>query len=427
MQKDWLASFDALKKVYTEDSYSNIAVNKALEEHAGSSPGFVRAMTKGVIRNTILLDRTIEKLSRNGLKGMKKRTLIVLRMGIFAAWKMDSIPDHAAASEAVSLAKKVCRGQSGFVNAVIRSFIRGGKKPALPEDDGSREYISVSRSFRRDLVDLICDQYGDREGLKIIDGLCRIPSLTLRCNTMKTDRDSLIEHFASSGIAASADPATERGIIAENGPIVSDDAFLDGRCTIQSLSSIMSVEEFAPEEGSRVLDMCAAPGGKSTLMAEIMNGTGEVTACDIHPHRVELIRKTAVRMGDLSVKAEVRDASEHDPALDGAYDYVLADVPCSGLGVIAGKPELKLRADPADFDGLARLQLKILENAYRYTRPGGRFMYSTCTIDRIENEEVIESFLGTHEDAEVIENRTVLPYNEMTGFFFCIMEKNSKR
>ena len=199
---------------------------------------------------------------------------------------------------------------------------------------------------------------------------------------------------------------------------------------MQSLSSIMAIEKLAPEPGSKVLDMCAAPGGKTTLMAEIMENQGCITACDIHEHRLKLVEKTAARLGAGCIGTRLLDGTEHDCSLDNCFDYVLADVPCSGLGVIGSKPEIMLKADPAAYPALCDIQLEILKNAVRYAKPGGLIEYSTCTINRNENERIIARLTddpdsGFGRFVSIVEMRTVLPYNNLVGFFYCILRKNA--
>jgi 16S rRNA (cytosine967-C5)-methyltransferase len=187
---------------------------------------------------------------------------------------------------------------------------------------------------------------------------------------------------------------------------------------------MIAVKALGPAPGSRVLDMCAAPGGKSAYMAELMEDRGSITACDIHSHRLDLIKAYARRTGATIIDTMLADASEANDAFTESFDYVLADVPCSGLGVVASKPEIKLTTDPARYDDLVELQKKIAKNAYRCLKPGGRMMYSTCTLNKNENEEVAKHLLSTTlGSSQSIEMRTIMPYNGEVGFFYCVIEK----
>jgi 16S rRNA (cytosine967-C5)-methyltransferase len=396
-------------------------------------------MVKGTVRQTVTLDYIIGRLASNGLKGIKPRTLIILRMGLFAIRGMDSVPDHAAVNEAVSLARKTARGTDRFINAVLRSYLRrrdefenqDAGKAADSSDasvySGSADRIqnlSVKYSMPADLTGLICEQYGE-DAESVLKGLNEPPEMVLRVNTLKNTRENLIDALRQEGISAEAAPASVRAVIAKGSHIIGSDLYRKGMFTVQSLSSIMSIEAFSPAPGSKVLDMCAAPGGKSTMMAEIMGNQGSITACDIHEHRLELIKASAARTGAEIIETKLADGTVHESALDGTFDYVLADVPCSGLGVMSTKPEIRLRTDVSQFAELTDIQLEILKNAFRYTKPGGRICYSTCTLNKAENEAVIEAFRESDPAfGRIVEMQTVLPYNNLIGFYYCIIEKS---
>lgn len=450
--KDWLTSFEALKSVYSDGAYSNMALNEAIPRHKGCRDSFVRNLVKGTIRQTVTLDHIIGMLADGGLKKIKTRTLIILRMGLFALREMDTVPDHAAVNESVALARKTARGTDRFINAVLRSYIRrrdefesgegsgdnsGADAPFIAEISDSVKRMSVKYAMPEQLTSMILDQYGD-EAEAVLAGLNEPPKVVLRVNTLRTTRDRLIQELTAAGIRASAAPESELAVIAEGSGIIGSEQYRNGMFTVQSLSSILSVSALSPVPGSNVLDMCAAPGGKSTMMAELMENRGSITACDIHEHRLRLIEAAADRTGADIIRTKAADGTEYDSSMEGAYDFVLADVPCSGLGVLGSKPEIRLRTDTGSFGELTDIQLAILTNAFRYTKPGGRLCYSTCTINKDENEGVIRRFLEryggqTTENgkkmakdscfARVIEMNTILPYNNLIGFCYCIIEK----
>ena len=400
---DWLVAFNALRAVYIDGAFSNIAINDAVAEHPNCQSSFVRTFVKGVIRNTMLLDYYIDKLAAKGISGIKKRTLIILRMGLYAITSLDSVPDYAACNEAVGLAKKVSRGSDRFVNGLLRSYIR--EKDAIKLENSfekdSDELLSVKYSFPLELVRLIRSQYSD-ETETLLAALNTAAPLVLRPNRLK---------------GMNPEP-----IIAEGNVIASDD-FREGRYSVQSLSSIEAIEHFAPITGSRVLDMCAAPGGKSCAMAEIMGNQGEIIACDIYEHRLELIDAQAKRLGIDIIQTALLDGTVHRDDYDNRFDYVLADVPCSGLGVIPSKPEIKLRTDVASYDELTDIQYSILHNAIKYAKVGGRIEYSTCTINKNENYELVKRVLDNCNCVQIVENTSILPYNSKVGFYYCILEK----
>ena len=389
---DFLTTFSALKSVYIDQSFSNIAINEAIEQHPGCQAGFVRTFTKGVIRDTLKLDHYIDQLASKGIKGIKNRTLVVLRMGIYAIESLDSVPEYAAIDLTVGLAKKVCKGQDKFINGVLRSFTR------------QRNELDVCGTFPEELEQLIRVQYSD-EADKIMSALDTPAALVLRPNRLKVD-------------------ATEP-VISEGGNVIDGQDFRDGKFSVQSLSSIEAIEHFAPTPGSRVLDMCAAPGGKSCAMAEIMGNEGEIIACDIYEHRIDLIDAQANRLGIDIIDTEILDGTVHKKEWENSFDYVLADVPCSGLGVIPSKPEIKLRVDISQFDELQDIQYKILMNAISYAKPGGMIEYSTCTINKNENQGIVDKVLDSCNLVQIVENKSVLPYNNLIGFYYCIFKKDS--
>ncbi|MBR2675001.1 MAG: 16S rRNA (cytosine(967)-C(5))-methyltransferase RsmB [Mogibacterium sp.] len=423
MNRDWLAVFEALRSVYTEGAYSNMAVNEALLHHKGCKESFVRNYAKGVLRDTIRLDYLIDRLAERGIEKIAKRPLIILRMGIYAIDCLDSVPNHAAVSEAVNLSKKTARGTDGFINGVLRSYLRRKDEFEIPEDRPDVKY-----SMNPAIISLIREQYAD-EAAKILEGLNEPPETVLRINRLRADREDVIAELRAMGIEAEASEDSPNAVKASGSGIVGSQAYKEGRISIQSLSSMMAIEAFSPKSGSSVLDLCAAPGGKSAYMAEIMGNRGKITACDIYEHRLYLVDKTTARLGIDIVETRLSDGTVFNKSMENAYDYVLADVPCSGLGVMAAKPEISFNSDPAEYDSLIEIQRAIAKNAVLYAKPGGRIEYSTCTLNKRENEDIIEFLLEGEQGSllRVLEMRTLMPYNCRVGFFYCIMEKSPQR
>ena len=434
MTVDWLASFEALKSVYIDGAFSNIAINEAVEQHKDCSNGFVRTFTKGVIRDTMRLDYIISSLADKGLKRIKKRTLIVLRMGIYSIDSLDSIKDYTAVNESVKLAKMVSRGTDGFVNALLRRYIRERAKEGAKEGagEGTRKGIStegcglnIKYSFPDELCNLLQSQYGD-ETEKLLKALNTSPVLTIRANILKTTRQDLISVLRNEGFECEEAVNTNNAIIVKDGNLTASKYFKEGYFTIQGLSSIKAIEAFAPVPCSKVLDMCSAPGGKTTAMSEMMSDSGSITACDIYDHRLKLIQSSAKRLGISNITTRLLDGTKQDSSLAEAFDYVLCDVPCSGLGVIGSKPEIKYRVSLNEIDELKKIQAQILQNAFSYCKVGGRIMYSTCTINKDENDGIVDSFVKLNPFAKIIEKCAILPYNNTMGFYYCIMEKTQK-
>ena len=421
MNNDWYAVYDVLRSVYCDNSYSNLAINEALREHKVSSQGFVRVMSKGVIRDTILLDCNIDRLAKNGIKGIKKKNLIILRMGMYAMSKMDSVPNYAAVNEAVTLAENISPSVKGFINGMLRTFERA--KLLIPDTDDMLESLSYKYSFPYHLVRFISKQYGEGTIEGIIKGLYDIPELNIRVNSLNCNREDLKKCLSNRGIKVKDNPSSRNGIIIEDGSIVNIPEFRSGMFTVQSTSSLRSVEMLSPKSGDKVLDICAAPGGKTTAMAELMNDSGEILACDIHEHRVKLINEHSKRLGISCIRTKVMDATLYDKSLSDHFDKILVDVPCSGLGVIAGKPELKLHVNLNELPGLYEIQFSILKNAFMYLKPGGELVYSTCTINKRENEQIVSRLCDSFENSSIVEYNSILPYNKQVGFYYCKISK----
>ena len=412
-----------------------MALNEAIPRHKGCRDSFVRSMVKGTVRQTITLDHIIDRLASNGVRSIKLRTLIILRMGLYALREMDSVPDHAAVSEAVDLARKTAKGTDRFINAILRSYLRsrdmyevsGSENdqdpPFIAGIEDPYERFSVKYAMPVPIVRRICEQYGNEAPL-ILSGLNTPPPVILRVNTLRTTKDDLINALRERGIRADALDDAE-AVEAHGSGIIGSDLYREGLFSVQSLSSMKAVRALGPVSGSDVLDMCAAPGGKSCMMAEMMENTGSVTSCDIYPHRLGLIEAAAARLGIGIIETRLADGTSFDPSMEDRYDYVLADVPCSGLGVMSTKPEIRLKDDDEDRSRLPEIQLAILRNAFRYAKPGGRICYSTCTLDKEENEGVTERFMSEKQTlGRIVEMNTILPYNNVIGFYYCIIEKS---
>jgi 16S rRNA (cytosine967-C5)-methyltransferase len=276
--------------------------------------------------------------------------------------------------------------------------------------------VSVEQSFPKWLAEMIFEQFGSEEGLKIIEGLNSIPLLTLRVNRLKTNRDDVLKELRDTIPAES----NNNVIIVNEGDVLNSDCYKSGKISVQGIASINAINCLNPIKGSRVLDMCAAPGGKTTYMAELMNNDGHILACDIYDHRLNLINKECKRLNIDIVETKAMDGTSFDKDMEKSFDYVLADVPCSGLGVINKKPEIRYNITKEKIEQLLDIQLGILKNAGEYVKIGGYILYSTCTINKDENEGIINKFLNNNDKFKLVEKYTALPYNgKVDGFFYC--------
>ena len=257
MNRDWLAVFEALKSVYSDGAYSNMAIGEALMHHKGCKESFVRNFAKGVLRDTIRLDFYIDSLAAKGIGKIKERPLVILRMGIYAIDSLGSVPDHAAVNESVNLARKLAKGSDGFVNGMLRSYLRSKDEMIIPDGRDDVRY-----SVNPAIISLLKDQYGE-EAEDILKALNEAQKTNIRVNRLRADRADVTGSLRALGIDAEPSDESPYAILASGSGIVSSDMYKAGLISIQSLSSMLAIEALGPMPGSRVLDMCAAPGGKS--------------------------------------------------------------------------------------------------------------------------------------------------------------------
>ncbi|MBQ4372089.1 MAG: 16S rRNA (cytosine(967)-C(5))-methyltransferase RsmB [Firmicutes bacterium] len=428
MDNDRRLAFLVLRDIEKNGSYSNLAMNRVLKAEEASRPAFVRELVYGVLREQMLLDARISRfLKRPGL-GLAER--LILRMAFYEIGFMGSAAEHAAVSEAVELAKSFAPGKAGFVNAVLRNYLRGSR---APEGDVP---ASVRWSFAPEIAELWTRERGEEEAARLMEASCSPAPLVIRPNLLKTDRDGLAERL-SDRFEISACGLSRHALNVRGRGLLDTEEYREGLFSVQGEASQYAVETLAPAPGSRLIDLCAAPGGKSAAAAGLMKGQGSILAFDLYESRVKLIRAQMKRLGADIVSASAADSSAFRPELSESADFVICDVPCSGLGVLRQKPEIKLRA-PEDIDALAELQLRILRNGAAYLRRGGRLLYSTCTVSRRENEVVTERFLTGAEAAQrsaragvegparfrkTFERQLLPEAGGPDGFYICILEK----
>lgn len=396
-------AFKILLAVEQDGAYSSIAINNSIKENklVSLDASFVSSLVYGVLERKLLLDYIIKQYSKIPLKKIELKTKIILRLGILQLIFMDKVPESAAVNESVKLAKKhKLQNSAGFINAVLRSITRAQIKYTLPDyNKDNVYYLSVKYSCPRDIIKLWIDSYGEKITEIILKSLSGRPSLTARVNTLKTTPDNLIELLKSEKITAEKSSVDENAVIlSKTGSIETLNSFKNGEFYIQDLSSQLCVKALNPKPRDIVLDVCSAPGGKSLTSAQYMKNLGKIFAFDIHPHKLKLINNTAKKLGITCIYTDIRDAEKDTRDLPLA-DKVLCDVPCSGLGIMNRKPEIRYKDDILN-DELPKLQYKILCNSSRYVAVGGVLVYSTCTLNPEENNKNAERFLSEHSDYE---------------------------
>lgn len=387
-----------LCKTFRSGSYSNIQLSAGLDSSGLDDRGkrLCSALYYGVIQRRLTLDHVIGGLSSRPLNKLDDAIVNILRCGIYQILYMESVPDNAAVNESVALAKKFGKtSASGMVNAILRNFIRQGKTVKLPGEGIAR--LSVEYSVPPELAQCLIADHGIAKAEDFLRFSLERPLTYLRMNHLRCTEEELTA--AMGGIALRK--IAPNCYVTETGDVTATEAFRKGFFHVQDLSSQMCCMALSPTENDRVLDICAAPGGKTFTMAELMNGRGEIQAFDLHEKRVGLIRSGAERLGLSNITAKAGDASKFDPGLP-RFSRILCDVPCSGFGVICRKPEIRYKS-LSEFDRLPEIQYNIAQNALNYLQPGGEMVYSTCTVRKAENEQVAERLLREHPEIEACE------------------------
>ena len=426
--------YNSLLNCIENDRYSNLEADSVIEKHelVGKDKAFYTAFFYGVTEKQITLDYQIKKLSSTPIEKLQKKVLVLLRMGIYQILYMDSVPDHAAVNETVTLAKEtVHKGAIGYINGVLRSATRElkGQNGDIKLFSPQREkdicgYLSITYSYPRYLCKLWIRAYGEENAERIMSAQNARLETTIRVNTLKITAEQYFEKLNALGIAAKRSENTENGIHLLQGYGISDlPGYDEGEFYVQDDSSYLCVEELSPQAGDDVLDACACPGGKSFACAIKMNDTGSITSCDLHNSKLSLIESGAKRLGLTVISARQADSSLPISNWTEKFDKVLCDVPCSGFGTISKKPDLRLKAQQSA-EALPKIQLNIVSNCSNYVKRGGVLVYSTCTLNPAENEENVARFLEAHPEFELISQTTKFPFeNALDGFFFAKMIK----
>lgn len=389
-------AFDTLLGVFRDGAYSNIAFDRSARESGldREQTAFAAALVYGVLERSIGLDYAIEKYLKKGIASLDVEILVILRMGFYQLVYMNSVPDRAAVDESVRLVSYARKTSAkGFVNAVLRSFLRDEKRLALPEGD-RLDRLGAAYSCPRWLLAQWEEQYGEEIAEGLAAAALERPPLTVRVNTLRTTRDALVASLGESGVSARPHELLEDCLILEgSGSLERLPQHREGLFHVQDAASQLCVLALDPQPGCRLLDLCAAPGSKSFTAAERMENRGEICAFDLHEHKLRLIEEGAERLGIDILHTALRDGAAPAGPEPAPADRVLCDVPCSGFGVIRRKPEIKYREERS-FAGLPEIQLAILSRAASLLKPGGKLVYSTCTTNRRENGDVVRTFLS---------------------------------
>jgi len=436
-----------LELVEEEDAYANLALNQVLEEYR---PGkldraFATELTYGTLRSLNTLDWVLAQFIKKPLKSQTAAIRNILRLGVYQLMFMDRVPPSAVCNEGAEMARRHGNpGSVGFVNGVLRNISRRAKEIKFPEiGHNPIEHISLRYSHPPWLVERWLRQFGPEETISLCRANNEPAPNTVRTNTLKLTRAGLAARLKEDGLTVRETVYAPEGLNIEGFfSLGSLAAFKEGLFQVQDESSMLACRTLMPRPGTRVLDSCGAPGGKTTHLAQLMENQGEILAVDIHPHKLKLIHENCSRLGINIVEGLAGDARELPEKLRGWADFVLVDAPCTGLGVLRRRPDARWRKKPDQLPAIVQLQAEILTSAARCLKAGGVLVYSTCTVTHEENLGQIADFLNRHPDF-VLEDLTpflpegldcektmaggylqILPHRHgMDGFFISRMRK----
>ena len=428
-----------LERVLNERAYSNIILSNELNasDLSDKDKALVTELVYGTLRRLKSLDMIIAHFVKD-ISVMDKKTLNILRVAVYQMQYLDKIPNYAACNEAVELAKEVSEKDAKLVNGILNSYTEVKSSLEL-EFRNKIEEMAYEFSFNSWMIRLMIKQYGEKETLKMLHNLNNTPCVTVRVNGLKTEYDDAFEALENLGYTVDEGYVCPEAIMIEAGSNPLDNPlFVEGKITVQDESAMLVAPLLDLEENQVVIDLCSAPGGKTTHIAEIMNNTGRVLAFDLYENKLNLIKDNANRLGITNIEVAQMDATKTNSDLISLADRVLVDAPCSGLGIIKKKPEIKWNKVRQDLRDIIPVQREILDNAWEYLKKDGIMVYSTCTLNKEENDENIEWFLSKHKDAKIekvfvgkgdnlkysnIGTLTVLPNEYMDGFYIAIIRK----
>lgn len=428
-----------LKEVFDKNAYSNVVLGRELNnsELNDKDKALVTEIVYGTLKYRYTIDNILSYYIKSGLGKLETYILNILRMSIYQIEYLDKIPEFAVVNEAVELAKNKSPKGAKLVNGVLRSYLRTKGSVDYYNKNNKLEELCFKYSFPTWIVKLFVDSYGNEQAEKILNGLNLVPSVTVRVNNLKIDYEDAWKRLEESGYDIEEGKICPEAIQIKKGRSIEENPlFINGLITVQDESAMMIAPSMDLQENMVVLDLCSAPGGKACHAAEIMNNTGKVLAFDIHENKLPLIKENAERLGINNIRCSVLDAAVYSQAYKDTGDRVLIDVPCSGLGIIRKKPEIKWTKDKNVIRDLVKIQREIMLNAAKYVKKDGKLIYSTCTLSKEENEENIKWFIKKCPEFTIeplyygkIDNIiyhkegyvTILPDKNMDGFFVAKM------
>lgn len=415
-------ALQAIEKILYKGGYANIVINEYLNKYEFNDQD--RRLFTKLVLGTVEKKITLAYYLEPYLKKKQKPVInCLLLMSVYQLVYLD-IPDYTVVNESVSLANSTDRMVGSFINAVLRNFLRNELRSFENLDE--IEKLSIKYSYPTWLVAYFLKDYDYEIVEKIFAHNDDVKQTAIRVNTLLTNYDDVINELDKEKISYQISDLVNDGLIV-NQSMINHNLFKEGKITVQDIASQMVTEVTNPEENSTIIDLCSAPGGKTSHLSAWMNNTGLIYACDIYPHKIKLMEKNFERLGVNNVKTQLIDAREvYKVVKNESFDYVICDMPCSGLGVISHKSDLKYNITLDNIEDIIKLQKEILDASYPLIKKGGYLTVSTCTINKSENEEQIKYLIEKHPDLKIEYQKTILPYEYNTdGFFICKLKKES--
>ncbi len=441
MKSREIAAF-VVTNVLNNSAYSNIFLSEELNKSnlEDKDKALVTEIVYGTIKYKYTIDTILKEYLKNGLDRLEPEVLNVLRTAIYQIKYLDKIPEFAVVNEAVDITKEISGiGASKLVNGVLRNYLRNKDDNNYYKDEYLIDRLCYVYSFEKWMVELFINQYGRELAEKILSGLNNIPEVTVRVNNVKNTFEEAYDSLEGYGYNIKEGHICSEAIsILRGRSIESNPLFIEGKITVQDESAMLAAISMNIKEGQMVMDLCSAPGGKTTHISELMNNTGSIKAFDVHENKLKLIKENYERLGLNNISCEVMDATIFNSQFVDTADSVLIDVPCSGLGIIRKKPEIKWTKSIKEIQSLIKIQRDILNNASKYVKPGGVLLYSTCTLNKKENEDNIKLFLKQNSNYKIeplffgeLDNIiyskegfiTIVPNAAMDGFFIAKLRR----
>lgn len=419
-------AYFALIDIEEKKAFSNLALNLHITECKPDSPAFVRELVYGVLENKMYLDYKIQYFIKTPVKKLKNSDKTILRMGIYQLDYMESVPSYAAVNESVNLAKRFCRGRESFINGVLRNYIRKQNEIELPDpQEDLVKYLSIKYSYAPWIVMLWLDIYEPQFVEELLNAGNQTPDLVILPNRLKTTKEDIKRRLTAKGYEVKDGFLIKDALHVKGHDLIGGKLFCNGMFSVLDESSMMAVKMLDPQPGELIMDVCAAPGGKSIYIAELMDNRGRIIAQDIYEKRLKLVENEMRRTGVSIIKTRIWDAVKYDSAMEGLADRVLVDAPCSGLGVVRRKPEIKYKEYDEEIKKLPVKQLDILSSSSKYVKKDGVLVYSTCTINPDENQKVVMEFLKNNDGFIKEESIQLIPnINNTDGFYICRMRRS---